>query len=76
MSETVRVCIVGNDDDWEGIYINGRLANEGHRVAVRDVLDAVKGKTLIDYEYRTCDRQWLYDHGNLPDDLERVRWLK
>lgn len=74
MDDKAQVHIVSNDDDWSGLYINGRLITEGHRISLHDALDALKGKTLEDYEFRTCDRRWLFDHGNLPDDLEHVKW--
>ena len=69
-------CIVSNDDDWDGLYINGKLVFEGHSIPNTELLDALKGKTLVGYERRTCDQAWLYDHGNLPDDLARVKWAK
>lgn len=72
--EKASVCIVGNDDDWEGLYVNGRLIVEGHSLDARDILDALRGKMLTDHESRICDRQWLHNHGNLPDDLARVKW--
>ena len=74
MTEKASACIVSNDDDWEGIYINGKLAAEGHRISLHDVLDALKGNILTDFEFRTCNRDWLYDQGNLPDELENVKW--
>lgn len=74
MSENVKVCIVGNDDDWEGMYVNGRLAIEGHSVGLYDALTELTGKTLTGFECRVCDHRWLYDHGNLPDDIGDVKW--
>lgn len=74
MSEKVSICIVSNDDDWSGLYVNCTLFFEGHSIPNRELLDAIKGKTLADYEYRVCDSDWLSDHGNLPDELEHVRW--
>jgi hypothetical protein len=75
MADKASVCVVSNDDDWSGFYVNGRLTAEGHSVSLHDALDALKGKTLTDFEFRTCNRDWLYDHGNLPDELEHVKWI-
>jgi hypothetical protein len=27
--------------DWQGLYINGKLAAEGHNISARDVLDCI-----------------------------------
>ncbi len=73
---TAKVLIVSNEDDWEGIYINGRLASEGHRMSAHDILDTLKGYLLVGYEFRTCDREWLLGLGNLPDSADRIRWQR
>ena len=72
-TEKAFVVIVSNDDDWEGLYINRKLVCEGHKVSVADALDALTGKHLASWETHICDRDWLYDMGNLPDDLDRVK---
>ncbi len=73
--EAVDFVIVG-DDDWEGLYINGKLHTEGHSLSSHDILVAAKGKLLRSYEHRVCNRVWLSDHGNLPDNLGDVKWPK
>lgn len=68
-----QIVIVGNDDDdWEGLYVDGTLLREGHSLSVRDVLDALG----VTHEHRLCDHSWLSDCGNLPDDIQQVRWAK
>jgi hypothetical protein len=63
-----KITFVTNEDDWEGLYIDGELEVEAHRLSVEDVL-AVLG---IYAEYITCDQDWLFDRGYLPSDLKDV----
>lgn len=39
--------------DWEALYINGKLAAEGHRLSVRDVLDCIDSILPNEYKYMT-----------------------
>ena len=39
--------------DWEALYINGKLAAEGHRLSVRDVLDCIDNILPNEYKYMT-----------------------
>lgn len=55
-------------DDWEGLYINGELVEEGHSVGVSTVMK----KIGINMEERWCDDNWLYERGRLPKQLKDV----
>lgn len=55
-------------DDWEGLYINGKLIKEDHSLHVEDVLEAVGVK--VDTLHADCE--WLWDQGSLPDKLDEV----
>lgn len=68
------VVVVTNEDDWSGFYINGKLKFEGHDIPISELLSAINGKSVASTDTRICDSGWLYDRGNLPDDLERVKW--
>lgn len=39
--------------DWEALYINGKLAAEGHSLSVRDVLDCIDNILPNEYKYMT-----------------------
>ena len=39
--------------DWEALYINGKLAAEGHRLSVQDVLDCIDNILPNEYKYIT-----------------------
>jgi hypothetical protein len=63
------VVIVGGDD-WEGIYIDGKLVREGHSIDSDDVLEALG----IDYVSRGVNQEWLEEMGSLPDNLSDVQF--
>ena len=41
MTKTKFTFVTSECGDWEALYINGKLAAEGHSVSVRDVLKAI-----------------------------------
>lgn len=55
-------------DDWEGLYVDGRLACEGHSVTLQD-LARVVGLQLVCSD---VDGQWLDDQGQLPELLSEI----
>jgi hypothetical protein len=60
-------------DDWEGIYIDGKLMAEGHSIKL-----AVGIAMAIEHRPRGittvfCDLDWLHDEGNLPQALADVK---
>lgn len=56
-------------DDWQGLYINGRLIEEGHHIHLDDLLKHLG----IDGEVICPDDAWLTERGGLPMDLAEVR---
>jgi len=61
--------VLVDGDDWQGLYVNGKLETQGHSVELDDVLK-VFGIT-IDTIY--ADLDWLSDLGYLPDKLKDVK---
>ena len=57
-------------DDWEGLYINGKLVLEDHSLLAVDVLDAI---SLEDCEAYDADEDWLFTRGTLPQDFKDVK---
>ena len=39
--------------DWEALYINDKLAAEGHNIRVRDVIDSING--ILPNEYNEIE---------------------
>lgn len=62
-------------EDWQGIYINGWLAIEGHEIqtyqAMHIVAKSCKGKN-VKIEEIHVDKHWLEDVGNLPNKLDDI----
>ena len=55
--------------DWEGLYADGTLLDEGHEITVKQLCDAMG----IECEVVTPNQEWLEDLGSLPDDLFEVK---
>ncbi len=64
-----KITFVSDDNDWEGLYINGKLVMENHRLDWDDILDAIG----VEYETIVADDEWLAEHGTLPDKLSDVK---
>ena len=67
-------------DDWEGLYIDGKLILEGHSLSAVDVLDAIWehrtpgfGLRVTSYEAHDADEDWMFTQGTLPVDFEDVK---
>lgn len=56
-------------DDWEGVYINGKLVTEGHHVRIDELLQLLG----IDGGQIYADDAWLAEQGSLPENLEDVK---
>lgn len=54
-------------DDWEGIYINGRLIFENHSLSAKEIF-RILGFDIID-----VDDQWLGDRGSFPENISEVK---
>ena len=62
--------IIASFDDWNGIYIDGKLMYENHSLHHRDVLEALN----IKYETIEVDMMEL-DIGHLPNTVEELKKL-
>ena len=61
--------------DWEALYVNGELVDEGHRISAVGVLDYLNGMRVQDAittEIKLADSDWLEDRGSFPDTLDEV----
>lgn len=55
-------------DDWEGMYVDGVLRLEGHRLDADDVARKL-GADVLRVQ---ADGEWLASHGSLPSLLKDV----
>jgi hypothetical protein len=70
--------VLVSGDDWEGLYINDCLITEGHKVTVREVVQAISERLIrldITYEWKEADYEWLHVRGDLPQELKKVKFL-
>lgn len=68
----IAISIVSGED-WEGLYINGALQNQGHSVSVLSVINALKRHGIeIVYNELCVDDLWLEGRYSLPDNLSDV----
>jgi len=66
--KTPKIALV-DGDDWQGLYVDGKLLQQGHVISSDDILKA----TGIDYDYIFADIDWLGERGDLPDNLNEVK---
>lgn len=64
-------------DDWEGVYLDDRLLNQGHSVDVFYALYlAIKANGALNIHLVSTirvDEDWLREVGNLPVHLSEVK---
>lgn len=56
-------------NDWQGLYADGKLLDEGHYVRLDDALRLL-GHDVEGYE---IDNEWMENEGGLPNDLKDVK---
>jgi hypothetical protein len=56
-------------DDWQGVYIDGKLQEQGHHIRIDELLRLLG----IDGEQIYADDDWLAKRGGLPPDLDEVK---
>lgn len=58
-------------DDWEGLYLDGKLYSENNSINLGDELD---GKTVSFYYrgYNPADEEYTTNAGNLPETYDEL----
>jgi len=68
---------VVNGDDWTGLYVDGKLVEQGHSISASDALRIARDyKKIESVETLYADIDWLHDLGWLPDKLSDVKFIK
>lgn len=63
-------------DDWEGIYVNGILEEQGHSVAFGRLMQIIEHRTVTHWVTLEVDPDWIEDEaGELPPRLEDCNLL-
>lgn len=65
-----KLTIVTNYEDWEGLYIDGKLVDEDHHLQLKDVLKLLGYDVVV----KECNFDWICDRGLLPDNLDDVNF--
>ncbi|MFA5669967.1 MAG: hypothetical protein WC967_12030 [Balneolaceae bacterium] len=61
------------DGEWQGLYINGKLIVEDHKVTTRDMGEAINEKDKnIYFEHLELDPSYLKNVQNLPEYLDEI----
>lgn len=60
--------------DWEGVYLDGILVEEGHSVKWQSIIEALmrKGKPITEFDNVVEKGNWLIYEGNLPETLDSL----
>lgn len=66
--------ILARGADWSGMYIDGVLAYEDHRLYLDSVVKALVGYTVDSLRQGDVDLDWLDEQGSLPEDIDEVKW--
>ena len=61
-------------EDWQGLYIDGLLALEGHILDAHDVLLALQKVSRFDLQSVTVNDAWMCEQGRLPVHFHKV-WV-
>lgn len=64
---TKKITIATNYDDWEGLYVDGILFTEGHKLRSEDIFEALG----IHYEEVSAG-SYLENYGRLPENLDEL----
>lgn len=69
MNPTPKITIVSNGDDWEGLYLDGVLFEEDHKIRVRHLAEALG----LEIETVEVSRRWLGEKvTSLPEKLSAI----
>ena len=58
-------------EDWEGLYIDGKLVYENHHIEAHDVIRILEERGM-EAAAIEVDDDWLIDRGTLPADAADV----
>lgn len=64
--------VIADNDDWHGLYIDGKLVKQDHRIEPKDVLKALG----VEYYSLEVDGEWFaFGAGNtFPENIKNVQF--
>jgi hypothetical protein len=66
----MNVIIVSNEDDWSGLYVDGKIKLQGHHLRADEVLEVLGINVLT----ISCNHDWLNDMRRLPENFDEVEF--
>jgi hypothetical protein len=55
-------------DDWEGLFIDGKLATEGHSISLYEFCKILG----IKVDFKEVDDEYMYEMGSFPQNLDEI----
>ena len=71
MKREVVLCV---GDDWEGLFVDGRLIYEDHSISTKYVANIITGNQPCSFEEKEVDMDWLYEIGTFPENIIDVKF--
>lgn len=59
-------------DDWQGLYVNGRRVQEGHRISISEVMNYVLFNHVDHFEEIEASYAHMAMTGSFPGGLNEV----
>jgi hypothetical protein len=76
MSKSVKITIVRGQEDWEALYVNGKVKTQAHSLDLTTVLYMFEGYTIESVDWFTVNdkaEENLLSWGQFPKTLEEVK---
>jgi hypothetical protein len=70
------ILTIARADDWEGIYVGGKLHDEGHSIELKRGIEIAIENNVTKVVWQEVDDDWISEVGNLPSDMNEVKWAK
>lgn len=69
--------VYAQGDDWNGLFINGKLAMEDHQLKQKDIQAVLKENNAlgVEMEFKEVSMEWMWEVGSFPSDISEVVWL-
>jgi len=64
-----KLTILSNDDDWEALYVNSKLAFQSHHVRIYDLKEFTPIESIVKLATPGDIYDLLADWGQFPTDL-------
>ena len=69
-----RAIVFATGDDWDGVYVEGLLVEQGHSISVKRALEIGATHGGLDVIQRDVNTAWLEHFSELPVAVRDVVW--